>query len=294
MIAENELPFRGGGNRVRDQVLVILSEEFPLTVKELYNRIAKQGHEVTYQAVHKVVSQLMDEGIVDKKGKGIQLSQNWIHRVKDYAFTIDTIYTKGKQYKLPKTFEKPYTVVFDNFSTYVVWIAESFRDGAFTQGKTGPIYGMFYHAPGPLRFNFIDFELLRQMAANCPTRGVCVCDMPFDRWVSTHYKLGGVRAFKTGMKIKIEDDYFVAEDVVIRARFSPETIVFLDKIYSKIHDLKDLFHFYFAEVDKKDPSHIEVTIERNPTLARMIENQIKQYLAQPGKKEGKSSPKIKT
>lgn len=185
------IPFSGGSQRVRDQVLVILSEEFPLTVKELYNRISKQGHEITYQAVHKVVAQLMEEGIVVKEKKGVQLSKNWIHQVKDYAFTVDTIYTKGKQYRLPSSFEKPHTIVFDNFSTYVVWMAECLRDGKFSQGKTGPIFGMFYHAPWPLRFNFMDFELLRQMAANCVTKGVSVCDAPFDRWIATHYRLGG-------------------------------------------------------------------------------------------------------
>lgn len=273
-----EIPFTGGNQRVRDQILAILSEEFPLSTKEMYLRITRQGREVSYQAVHKVITELIREGILDKRGKGIQLSQNWVHRVKDYAFTVDTVYTKGKLYKLPKTFEKPYTVIFDNFSTYVVWIAESFRDGKFTQGKTIPIYGMFQHAVWPLRFNFTDFELLRQMTSNCETRGVCAKDMPFDRWIATHYHLGGVKKFKTGVKIKLEEDYYTNGDIVIRAKFSPETTAFLDKIYSKIYDLKDLFHFYFMEVDKKDPSRIEVTIERNPALAKMIENQIKQYL----------------
>ncbi|MDP2666343.1 MAG: hypothetical protein Q8P05_02480 [Candidatus Diapherotrites archaeon] len=272
------IPFGGSGQRVRDQVLVILSEEFPLTVKELFNRISRQGHEITYQAVHKVVNQLMDEGITEKKGKGVQLSQSWIHKVKEYAFNVDTIYTKGKQYKLPRFFEKPYTIVFDDFSTYVVWIAENLRDGKFSQGKTGIVYGMFYHAPWPLRFNFSDFELLRQMATKCHAIGISACDMPFDRWVATHFKLGGVKQFKTGMKTKIKEDYYVTEDVVVRVKFSPETIAFLDKIYSKIHDLKDLFHFYLVELERKAPIHIELTAERNPMLAKMIENQIKQYL----------------
>lgn len=268
------VPVMGGSQRVRDLILVILSEEFPLTIKELYNRVTTQGHDVTYQAVHKVVKQLMHDNIVEKKEKGVQLSKNWIHHIKDYAYTVDAIYTKGKQHRLPTTFNRQHTLVFDNYSTFVVWIAENFRDGNFTQGKTGPIYGIFHHAPWPLRFNFMDFELLRQMSANCPTRGFCVCDMPFDRWIATHYKLGGVQSFRTGVKIKIEDDYYVTGDSVIRVKYSPETKKFLDKIYAKINDLKDLFHFYFTEVDKNDLTHIEVTIERNPTMAKIIENQV--------------------
>lgn len=279
------VPFTTSGQRVRDQLLVILSEEFPLTAKELYNRISRQGHEVSYQAVHKVILQLQKEGIVEKKGKGVQLSKEWIHKVKDYAFNVDTIYTTGKQHQLPKTFEKPFTISFDDFSTYVIWMAENLRDGSFSQGKKGPIYGMFRHALWPLRFNFSDFELLRQMAANRETRGFCTHNMPFDKWIATHYFLGGLKQFKTNVKVKLDEDYFVDNETVIRVNYSPTTTEFLDRIYSKIHDLKELFHFYFLEVDKKEPTKIEVTVERNPTLARMIENQIKQQLAMPEKKK---------
>lgn len=281
----DSIPFSGGNQRVRDQILVILSEEFPLTVKELYSRITKQGHNVTYQAVHKVIVELIEEGIIEKKDKTLQLSQHWIHRVKDYALTVDMIYAKKKQYKLPKTFDKPFTLIFDNYSTYILWIAESARDGKFTQGKPQPFNGMFRHALWPLRFSFMDFELLRETASNCPTVGVSVCDMPFDRWVGTLYKLGGIRKFKSGVKIKLEEDFFSYGDIVIRVKFSPETIAFLDQVYSKIGNIKQLFHFYLEGVDKKDPSHIEVTIERNPTMARMIENKIKQYLDEPVKKK---------
>ncbi|MEK6970767.1 MAG: hypothetical protein AABW68_03680 [archaeon] len=274
----SDIPFTGGNQRVRDHILVLLSEEFPLTPKSLYTRISKNGNEVSYQAVHKAIQQLIGEGILEKKSIGVQLSQNWIHRVRDYAFTVDTIYTKGKIYKLPTNFDKPYSLSFNDFSTYVVWMAETLRDGKFSNGKTGPIFGLFYHAPWPLRFNFIDFELLRQMASNCQTYGVCVCDMPFDRWIANHYRLAGIKAFKTGIKLKLEDDFFVVDDVIVRVKFSTETRKFMDKIYSKITDLKQLFHYYFTEVDKKDPSSIEVIIERNPTMARMIQNQIMQYL----------------
>ncbi|QQR92507.1 MAG: hypothetical protein IPJ89_05165 [Candidatus Iainarchaeum archaeon] len=142
------VPFAASGQRVRDQLLVILSEDFPLTVKELYGRISRQGHEVSYQAVHKVVVQLQQEGIIEKKGKGLQLNHEWIHRVKDYAFNVDMAYTGGKKYTLPKTFSKPFTIVFDNFSNYVLWIATNARDGKlFSTGKPTRIEVTIAHSP---------------------------------------------------------------------------------------------------------------------------------------------------
>ncbi len=263
--------------RTKDLVLVILSESFPLSIKELYSKVSRQGNNVTYQAVHKVVQNLIETDIVEKNGKGIQLSKKWIDRVKDYAFTVDTVYTKGKNHRLPTEFTKPYSVIFDDLSAYVVWLAENFRDGNFTRKKPMPVFGIFYHAIWPLRFNFKDFELLREMTSNCRTKGISVCDDPLDKWVCNHYKLGGVAGFKTGVPIKTKENHFSVGDIVVRAKFSPKTIAFMDDVYSRIGDLKQLFQFYFTE-GKKESTEIEITIEHNPTVARMIENQVLQAL----------------
>jgi DNA-binding Lrp family transcriptional regulator len=275
-----DIPFTGGNQRVRDQILVILSEDFPLTPKTLFTRVSKQGMEVSYQAVHKVIQQLISEGILEKKTNGVQLSENWIHRVRDYAFTVDTVYTKGKKYKIPASFDKPFTITFDDFSEYIVWTAEALRDGKFTGGKPEPVFGLFRHALWPLRFNFMDFELLRQMTSKCYTQGVCAGDTPFDRWISTHYLLGGLKRYRTGIKIKLSEDLFTNGDIIIRAKYSPETIKYIDQVYSKIGDMKQLFEYYFMKTNLKESTHIEMTIERNPTMARIIQNQILQYLGE--------------
>ncbi|MFH0969994.1 MAG: hypothetical protein V1776_00860 [Candidatus Diapherotrites archaeon] len=94
--------------------------------------------------------------------------------------------------------------------------------------------------------------------------------------------LGGIKEFQTGIKVDINDDYFSVGDMVIRAHFSDATIAFLDNAFGKIGDMKQLFQFYFQTMGKKEPTHIEVTIEKNPTMARIIKNQILTYL---GKKE---------
>ncbi len=280
MVPDKVLSFSPGSTRVRDRLLIILSQEFPLSTKELFNRIRRDGQEVTYQAVHKVVQELVQEKIVEKEGKGVRLSKNWISQVKDYAVAVDMMYTKGHNYHLPTKIDKPVKIVIEDLSTYVTWMAENFRDGKFTGGKPAPIFGMFYHAVWPLRFNFMDFELLRQMTTNCPTKGISVCDMPLDKWICKHYKLGGVAQFKTGIQIDLQDDYFANGEMVIRVEFSPETRKYMDKIYSKIGDLKELFNFYFLNEKKNESTRIEITIERNPTMAKMIQNQVETALSE--------------
>ena len=49
---ENEIgaiPFIGGKGTIRDSILSILSEEFPLSAKEIYSRVKHQGKNVSYQ-----------------------------------------------------------------------------------------------------------------------------------------------------------------------------------------------------------------------------------------------------
>ena len=47
----------------RDAIIAILSREWPLSAKELYNRVKREntGSAVSYQAVHKMIKQLLGQ-----------------------------------------------------------------------------------------------------------------------------------------------------------------------------------------------------------------------------------------
>ena len=64
------IPTPGKGKSVKDCIISILSAEWPLSAKKIYNRIKSGGAEVSYQAVHKALKELSGKGILEKEDKG--------------------------------------------------------------------------------------------------------------------------------------------------------------------------------------------------------------------------------
>jgi hypothetical protein len=74
---------------IRAVVVQELSRMPLLTGKRLYNRVKANGLSVSYQAVHKVVNQLVELGVVNKIKKHYQLNPLWIARLKKFAEQVE-------------------------------------------------------------------------------------------------------------------------------------------------------------------------------------------------------------
>ncbi|MDO8647842.1 MAG: hypothetical protein Q7R70_05530 [Candidatus Diapherotrites archaeon] len=63
----------------KDAVIKVLSEEWPLTARQLHSRLQRQ-HSVStsYQATHKLLKQMLTEGILEKKGKAYSIRVSWV------------------------------------------------------------------------------------------------------------------------------------------------------------------------------------------------------------------------
>lgn len=86
-VVENPLRAFGGGSR--QFVLEVLAREWPLTARQVFERIRNRGLGITYQAVHKVLGQLSKEGITERSGKGYLLSRQWVFDLKHFAEKLD-------------------------------------------------------------------------------------------------------------------------------------------------------------------------------------------------------------
>ena len=62
------IPTLGRPTTVKDAVVSILSREWPLSLKRMYNSIRGMGLGVSYQAVHKAAQELIEQGIVTLMG----------------------------------------------------------------------------------------------------------------------------------------------------------------------------------------------------------------------------------
>lgn len=77
----------------REVIISILSREFPLSIKKIYNQVKKEYNlEVTYQAVFKVVKEMLNDGVVEGKGKEYQLNIKWIRELENELDVIKKSY----------------------------------------------------------------------------------------------------------------------------------------------------------------------------------------------------------
>jgi len=99
---------------VKDRVITILSEEYPLTTMQLYLKIKRNYNlSVTYQAVRKAIESLMDKKILEREEKSYKINKQWIFETKSFFDSLLLKYEEGRKFlKISPEFNK------DNYSIY--------------------------------------------------------------------------------------------------------------------------------------------------------------------------------
>ena len=266
-------------NSSKEKIVGILGEQWPLSAKEIYNRLQKDSSSgLSYQATHKMLLQLGNLGIVAKNGHNYELNKEWIFNMKKFYGNLEQNYeSKNKNYSLNNNKENQVKWVFDDTGVFCVELAKLIGSnlGAGVQGGIG----LMKHAWWPTRFKFLDFTSLSQMLTANPggTYLVIQENTPFSRWVIKQYKVFGMTGIKIGEpSLKLENDLVVKGDFIIEARFSEQLSKKRDKVYAKAENLEDLANLYKEYIDKPNnyPEHIEVTITKNPRLSRFLQRQL--------------------
>lgn len=85
---------------LKECIVRILSSEWPLTTKEIYNRIALQK-KAGYGSVYKALNELVSMGIVSKESREYKLNHAWINDLLSFSMKAKVIYeSRPEQAKL--------------------------------------------------------------------------------------------------------------------------------------------------------------------------------------------------
>ncbi|MFH1849722.1 MAG: hypothetical protein ABH879_06050 [archaeon] len=114
---ELSIPQLGENSKnTKDLVFTVLSQDQPLSLIELYNRIRCQySVGVTYQAVRKAVDNLAGQAVLLKEGKKYRISKGWVLQLKSFFDNLLVNYEKGKNIH---AFTKQATS--ENYSVYTL------------------------------------------------------------------------------------------------------------------------------------------------------------------------------
>ena len=111
----------------KEKAVNILSESWPLTGKQIFEKLTREySHKITYQGTHKLLAELMEEGIIEKADSKYRLNRQWLDNTKKFFEQANKRYessTKTETVK-PST-DEPAIIEFSNYSKAVVWLAEA-------------------------------------------------------------------------------------------------------------------------------------------------------------------------
>jgi len=84
---------KGKGSTVADLIVLLLSQEWPLSVRGLHRRIAhSHARDVSFQAVHKAIRRLSTERIIEKTERYYRLSPQWMREAQQFLIQTSREY----------------------------------------------------------------------------------------------------------------------------------------------------------------------------------------------------------
>lgn len=83
-------------NSMRDLIVLILSEEWPLTAKGIYTKLIRTyAVSCSYQAVHKTIKHLVKDGVLIQKPEGYLVSVSWLESISAFSSRVKRNYGFG-------------------------------------------------------------------------------------------------------------------------------------------------------------------------------------------------------
>ncbi len=262
------------GLSTKDAIISILSARWPLSLKQIH-QIAKTEYAVsaTYQAVHKMVCQLVDEGVVFKGEQGYSLNSDWIQRVKSFSERLSKNYSKSISFAELQN-KDVINLYFDNFGDMARFIIHVFNN-EFPNPDRKPRIAMMLHTWMPIGADEQDFLQLKKIF-EIPYYGLYRGNTSLDHYGNQFLIKMGKKSIH-GVNYPADGDIIVEGDYVAQIFYPLEFKTKIDSIFSKTKvieefDLAKMFETYWQK------NQVKVVISRNPELAESLRREgIKLY-----------------
>jgi len=279
MVLEISVPGLGDKPKnAKDAVVSLLSREYPLSVKAISLKIRKKyGISVTFQAVYKVVNQLLDEGVLVKEGKEVAINKNWIVNLKAFTDGLQRKYfedVKSKEKIIATDDIKVYSfrsvLEKDKFwcKLHEKWVLENGRVDKRPTAWWGA------HCWWVLAQLDNEDALVKQIKKHgCQMFWLNSGATFLDKW-SKHYYQGKGLHYRSGVKNADHSVYIMAiGDYVFESRYPKELVKELEKFYNGVRNIRDMNLGKLMDILKKE-REIKMTVIKNKILANQLRKEI--------------------
>jgi len=252
----------------KDLIIDTLSSEWPLTIRRIQASLKKShSKSISYQAIHQMVTELLSEKIIEKKGKEYLLSMDWLEQVHEFGKRAVNSYSEKKPMVL---MDKNITQFkFDNLYEIFRFIIEG-AEKKFFNMKSPVMCAHLNHLPTPFTSSLNDYRLLRKLTGSGKLYYLCKNDTPLDRFVAKFHKSLNMN-IKLGVKTLTKCDVYSLGDSVLQTFYPQNLMENIDKLYNETKSILNfnVVKFYKEVIFKK--SNLIVVLTRNRELVKQIQ-----------------------
>ena len=241
-----EIPLNNGKQSTASLIVKILGKEFPLTAKEIHHRLKREfASTASYQAVHKALSSLSADGLLEKSGSEYRLSEKYISNVKKMGEDIESFY-KGDKFDFNKDVVKYFSL--NRYADMCRFVIDFFFEAPDDRGRDS--WCLFKHVYSIVGLTDEEYEKMKKICADVNHCAIAKCGTPMDKYFGEFLEKMGKRV-KVGVDYGLDGDFFVCGDFVLQVFLSADLEKEIERIYkTKVIDgegLEEMFKSYLSK-----------------------------------------------
>lgn len=261
---------------VKEAVVKILSQEWPLSLKQIhYNSARSFGLTVSYQAVHKAIKELVSEEIVVSTGKKYALNKEWIAKMEKLSSTLRQAYSDKQKRDLKDLYkEMQANLAFETPLELGTFLCNTFLHYPNPKNDCSIIHAANIYPPIGLSVTDVSSIIRSAMKNNvfCLIRNSTL----MDRFLANFYQLVGFK-FKFGADCAGSCDIFVRSDYVCNIYWPKALMKRWINANKNVKSLKDFNLKTWFDLIYKRYGEIYVNINKNSELASKFRKETLTY-----------------
>ena len=256
--------------KVTNHIIEILSNEFPLTTKQIYNKLKRNyGVNVTYQAVHKHVKQLLEQKVLSKDKNKLFINYVWIKNLSVYAKNLAESIEKGSGENESRL------IIANSLIECGKFLVNEFSGNSIRcpnpENKDGVC--MWNFAWSIVGASNEEHERMKETFSKTTHWNVFAHNTFLDNVTADYVRKLGKKV-AMNKKFSMNVDTFVEGDYILQAHFPEELKQEMKKLYFKVKsekdfDMKEMFEFGSKKHE------IKITIFKSPELADSLREEAK-------------------
>ena len=252
-----------GGSHTKQVVIDILSSEWPLTAKRLYNKLKKEyGIKISYQATHKALQELTEKKILTKDKDGYIINKKWI---KELGEISEKVQSDLENHHLKREVKTCHKISFDNHREFIKFHLD-FIDRVIREDKKLDMVFHYRHVPYP---HELTNEEIKKLSLMRDMRSLIVSkkDTIMGRWCAKQWEKMGIKV-KLGADIST-DRRIILNNYIMDIYTTKEGITMWDKIYS-VKNVKDFDAISMSDSILDSKLKTIVTVLKDKELATLL------------------------